>query len=142
MQAAFSTDKSQYDSPNDVNITYTVTNTTQEPVYVSAFYNPLEGVANKRVVEIVDVKTNERRQYTGVMRKRLPPGPNNFVLVEPGRSVSKTFSVTSFAMLQSGRRYRVEIGERNTSLVLRSDPNNEATERTYPVNTVPCEFST
>jgi hypothetical protein len=68
-----------------INLEFTLTNTSNEPLYFLKWYTPLEGIGG----EIFQVSRNGQRiPYEGILAYRDFPAPESYVLLKPDESVS------------------------------------------------------
>jgi hypothetical protein len=101
-------------------------NPTNQPLYVCHYRTPLESLQNKSVFKIVNTANNETLLYCGQMRKRLAPGPNNFLKVDAGSSISNTIDIAEGYEVANRNDYTIDID--NSTWRARTDPNDESTE--------------
>lgn len=93
-----------------VTVRFTLTNTTSAPITVLKWHTPLEGFnSDMFVVE----RDGRRVPYVGREVKRGAPGPEDYVTIEPGQSVSADLDLSEgYALAERGRyqaQYRSEI---------------------------------
>src|SRR5712692_7336415 len=69
----------------DVRVRFVITNAGAEPLTVLKWYTPLEGIAGNILQVVCDGKVVP---YKGPQIKRGQPGPDDYVTVDPGKSVS------------------------------------------------------
>lgn len=70
-----------------VPLTFTLINHAQDPLYVLKWYTPLEGLAGK----IFRIRRDgQLLDYQGILAMRGDPGPENYVYLPPGDSVTAT----------------------------------------------------
>lgn len=102
------TDRAEAEEP--VTVRFTLTNTTSAPITILKWHTPLEGFnSDMFVVE----RDGRRVPYVGREVKRGAPGPEDYVTIEPGRSVSADLDLSEgYALAEPGRyqaQYRSEI---------------------------------
>jgi len=83
-----------------VSLTFTLVNHGRDPLYVLTWYTPLEGIAG----EIFQVERDGRPlPYEGILAMRGDPGPESYVLLPPGGSVTATVDLArAFDFSQPG----------------------------------------
>ena len=68
----------------EVEIIFTLTNTSDSPMYVLTWYTPLEGIAG----DIFQVTHNGKTiPYEGILAYRDSPLPENYILLNPNQSI-------------------------------------------------------
>ncbi len=80
-------------------ITLTVRNPTQRTLTFCRYHTPFEGLQNDIFsvsASIADVP------YQGMMKKRAPPGPEDFIAVPPGESRSATVDLAEGYTIPEG----------------------------------------
>jgi|GEM_PF-1292404 len=99
-------------------LTFTLLNHARYPLYVLEWYTPLEGIAG----EIFRVtRDGQVLPYEGILAMRGDPGPENYVLLPPGGSVTATVDlVHSYALTEPGT-YAVTFLSPRISDVARSE---------------------
>ena len=129
-------------TPSNAQITYSVTNHSDKSYYLSYYFNPLEGVTNENIVNVVDLWNNVNLPYIGPMCRRYPPSEYDFRLIGPGETVSSTFQVSGIASIQPNKQYRVESGSGCRKLTIRDVLDDQRTEQQIQPATTSFEFST
>lgn len=134
--------QSHFAAAHEVRITYTLTNESDEVLYVCQYYTPLEGIKNSHIVEVTNDTIGQQLRYAGVMCKRLPPKPEQYWRIEPRGQLSNDFDLNRACQLVSGATYTVSAGDKIKTLRVRSVQDDPSTERSVPVtNTTTCTFS-
>ena len=105
-------------SGNAVRLTFTLTNNSPERLYVLTWYTPLEGIFG----EIFRVERDGQAiPYEGPLVMRGDPLPENYVLLEPGASVSAEVDLaTAYDFSQAGE-YTIEFLSPRISHVARTE---------------------
>ncbi len=96
-----------YDSAEPVKLRFDLTNNGDEDLYVLKWYTPLEGLNS----DCLTVIRNEKSKvgYDGPMIKRGRPGPDDYVLVPAGGTVSADVDVSASYAVSLPADYRVEL---------------------------------
>lgn len=81
-----------YESDRAVGMGFELTNTGDQDLYVLTWYTPLEGLHSDCLSVLRD---GERLIYDGVLARRGPPTPEDYVLVPARGTVSKSFELSS-----------------------------------------------
>jgi len=88
-----------------VTVKFTLTNSTAERLYVLKWYTPLEGLAG----EIFRVERDgEAIPYGGMLAKRGAPLPDNYILIDPGTSVSAEVDLATAYDFSRAGDYTIE----------------------------------
>ena len=96
-----------YDSAKPVKLRFDLTNAGDEDLYVLKWYTPLEGLNSDCLKVIRNEKT--KVAYDGPMVKRGNPGPDDYVLVPAGGTVSADVNVSESYAVSLPADYRVEL---------------------------------
>lgn len=92
-----------------INLHFSLHNLTDRTLYVLTWYTPLEGVAG----EIFSVtRDSEEVPYRGILAKRGDPSRDEYVVVNPGASVSAVVNLAEDYDLSQPGRYHVEFTSR------------------------------
>ncbi len=99
-----------YDSGEPVTLRFKLTNNGDEDLYVLKWYTPLEGLNS----DCLTVIRNEKSKvaYDGPMIKRGHPGPDDYVLVPAGGTVTADVNVSESYAVSIPADYRVELNIR------------------------------
>jgi hypothetical protein len=84
----------------EVELRFTLTNNSDSALYVLKWYTPLEGIAG----EIFTVERDgQALPYQGILASRVTPTRDDYVLLEPGESVSAEVDLgTAYDFSQTG----------------------------------------
>jgi hypothetical protein len=84
----------------EINLKFTLTNTSDTPLYLLEWYTPLEGIAG----EIFQVSLDGQAiPYEGILAYRGDPTPDSYILLNPGESTSAVVDLgTSFDFSKAG----------------------------------------
>lgn len=93
-------------------VTYSITNTSTEPLFLLPWYTPLEGFMSK-LFNLVDEQHNVL-PYQGPMIKRMMPKPDDFIVIAAGETVS--------AQLDLQQAYHLEKTQYQLSLIAKDIP--------------------
>src|SRR4051812_518519 len=95
-----------YKSDEPVNMTFELTNSGAEDLYVLTWYTPLEGLFSDCLkVE----RDGDKVPYDGPLPKRGNPTEENYVLVPAGQTVSKEVVVSHAYDVNTPGNYDVEL---------------------------------
>ena len=96
-----------YDSAKPVKLRFDLTNTGDEDLYVLKWHTPLEGLNS----DCLTVIRNEKSKvaYDGPMIKRGHPGPEDYVLIPAGATVTADVDVGESYAVSIPGDYRVEL---------------------------------
>ena len=101
-----------------VTVRFTLTNNTAERLYVLKWYTPLEGIAGK----IFRVERDGQViPYQGILAKRVAPPPEDYVLLEPGESVSAEVDLATAYDFSKAGEYTIEFLSPSISHVARTE---------------------
>ena len=101
-----------------VNLRFTLANNTDTSLYVLKWYTPLEGIAG----EIFRVERDGQTiPYQGMLAKRAAPSPADYVLLEPGESVSAEVDLARAYDFSSAGEYTIEFVSPSISHVARTE---------------------
>jgi peptidyl-Lys metalloendopeptidase len=114
-----------------VQVQFTLTNHADEALRVLDWYTPLEGFAG----DIFDVERDgERVPYRGILAKRSVPGPDEYVTLEPGESVSAEVNLAEGYDLGTPGDYAVQYRSPEISQVVsKSAPTPKGPQFLGPV---------
>jgi hypothetical protein len=96
-----------YDSAEPVKLRFDLTNNGEEDLYVLKWYTPLEGLNS----DCLKVVRNEKSKvaYDGPMIKRGHPGPDDYVLIPAGETVTADVDVSESYAVSKPADYQVEL---------------------------------
>ena len=96
-----------YNSAEPVRLRFDLTNNGDEDLYVLKWYTPLEGLNS----DCLKVVRNERSKvaYDGPMIKRGLPGPDDYVLIPAGKTVTADVDVSESYAVSKPANYQVEL---------------------------------
>jgi hypothetical protein len=102
----------------DINLKFTLTNSSETPIYVLKWYTPLEGIYG----EIFRVYYKGRAiQYLGIQASRGAPIADDYVYLEPGGSATAVVDLaTSYDFSKAGT-YRIAFASPRISHVVYSE---------------------
>jgi hypothetical protein len=101
-----------------VTLAFTLINHAHYPLYVLKWYTPLEGVAGK----IFRITLNgQALPYQGILAMRGDPGPENYVLLAPGDSVTTTVNLSEAYDFSEAGTYTVTFLSPRISDVARTE---------------------
>lgn len=84
----------------EVNLKFTLTNTTETPLYILKWYTPLEGIAGE-IFKIT--RDGQAVPYEGILASRGFPTRDSYVFINAGESVSAVVDLgTSFDFSEAG----------------------------------------
>ena len=85
----------------EVNLKFTLTNTSETPLYVLKWYTPLEGIAGE-IFKIT--RDGQAVPYEGILASRSFPTSESYVFINAGESLSAIVDLgTSFDFSEAGR---------------------------------------
>ncbi len=96
-----------YDSAEPVKLRFELTNEGDKDLYVLKWYTPLEGL-NSDCLKVVR-NDKGKVKYDGPMIKRGNPGPDDYILVPAGKSVSADVNVSESYAVSKPADYQVEL---------------------------------
>lgn len=100
-----------------VELTFTLTNYAAHPLYVLKWYTPLEGVAG----EIFRVERNgQMLPYQGILAMRGDPGPEDYILLQPGGSAAATVNLADAYDFSQAGSYTIKFISPRISHVART----------------------
>ena len=96
-----------YDSAEPVRVRFDLTNAGPEDVYVLKWYTPLEGLNS----DCLKVTRNAKSKvaYDGPLIKRGNPGPDDYILIPAGETVSADVDVSESYAVSKPANYQVEL---------------------------------
>jgi len=135
-----------YISGEGANLIFELTNHTKKPVHILKWNTPLEGLKSDCLHVLKNGKTVA---YDGRLVKRGQPKPKDFLLLEPGKSVSAKVDIgEGYNMSDSGR---VHVNYKSDNLIysretptqefLMSMPNRKTTDKAIKVIAKPATFN-
>jgi peptidyl-Lys metalloendopeptidase len=109
LSASVSVDRYQFGLDEPLAVQWSLTNGSDKPLYVLRWQTPLAGIeANIFAVS----RNGQPVMYTGRLIKRPAPGPEDFIKLEPGETISTTVDISAaYDMTVRGEytvRYRAE----------------------------------
>ena len=103
-EVVLSIPKQQIKNGTPVKIKTTVTNTGTTTATFCDYHTPFEGIANR----IFLVKRNGKEiPYQGKMKKRIPPGPEDYIKLKPGKSISCEVTIQDNYDLSKKGKYTI-----------------------------------
>ena len=135
-----------YIAGEGTNLIFELTNHTKKPVHILKWNTPLEGLKSDCLHVL---KNGKKVAYDGRLVKRGQPQPKDFLLLEPGKSVSAKVNIAEgYNMSNSGRvhvNYKpdnlVYLRETPTQEFLMSPPNRKTANKSIRVVAKPATFS-
>jgi peptidyl-Lys metalloendopeptidase len=105
-------------SGQTVKLQFTLTNNSDEELYVLTWYTPLEGIAG----EIFRVERDgELVPYQGILAKRGDPSPDAYILIGAGESVSAEVDLATAYDFSKAGEYTIEFLSPSISHVARTE---------------------
>jgi hypothetical protein len=118
-----------------VKLTFTLTNHSPEKLYVLTWYTPLEGIFG----EIFEVKREGQAiPYEGPLVMRGDPLPENYVLLEPGASVSAEVDLATVYSFSQAGEYTIEFLSPRISHVAKTESEFAASVDDLGPVEIPC----
>jgi hypothetical protein len=96
-----------YDSAEPVRLRFELTNDGHVDLYVLKWYTPLEGLNSDCLSVLRNGKT--KVAYDGPMIKRGKPGPDDYLLVRAGQTVTADVDVSESYAVSAPANYQVEL---------------------------------
>jgi peptidyl-Lys metalloendopeptidase len=96
-----------YDSAEPVTLRFELTNEGDKDLYVLKWYTPLEGLNSDCLTVLRNSKT--KVGYDGPMIKRGNPGPDDYVLIPAGQTVTADVDVSESYSVSKPADYQVEL---------------------------------
>src|SRR3954464_2109925 len=96
-----------YDSAEPVRLRFELTNDGDEDLYVLKWYTPLEGLNSDCLTVLRNGKT--KVPYDGPMVKRGNPGPDDYLLIPAGKTVTAAVDVSESYPVSKPANYQVEL---------------------------------
>jgi hypothetical protein len=120
-----------------VRLGFSLQSRAREPLYVLAWYTPLEGLAG----DILRVtREGEAIPYRGIMAKRGNPLPEEYVTLAPGATASAEVDLAESYDLSKPGRYQVaftsqlhDVAERRSSIPRKQDAHRPRAVSCAPV---------
>lgn len=104
LNAAITTDTSFIDSGKDVIVHFTLSNDSNQDVYILSWQTPLAGIESN----IFDVRRSGRKvAYTGRLYKRGTPVPQDYIRIPAGDSVSVDAELSSIYDITGSGEYSI-----------------------------------
>jgi len=108
----------QMSSGESTQLTFTLVNESDIRLYLLRWYTPLEGIAG----EIFGVRRDGQViPYRGILASRMPPTPDDYVVLDPGASVSVVVDLSEGYDLSEPGEYTVKFLSPKISHVARSE---------------------
>ena len=108
----------QMSSGESTQLKFTLVNESDSRLYLLRWYTPLEGIAG----EIFAVKREGRLlPYRGLLASRMPPTPDDYVVLDAGASVSVTVDLSEGYDLSESGEYTVRFLSPRISHIARSE---------------------
>ncbi len=82
-------------------LTYSLTNTSSEPIILLTWYTPLEGFMSN-LFRIIDQQGDELL-YQGPMVKRMLPSADDFIVIAPQKTVSTSINLQQAYQINLGK---------------------------------------
>ena len=125
----------QMSSGESTQLKFTLVNESDIRLYLLRWYTPLEGIAG----EIFAVKRDGRLlPYRGLLASRMPPTPDDYVVLEAGASVSVAVDLSEGYDLSEPGKYTVKFLSPRISHIARSEAEMASTmDELGPVQ-IPC----
>jgi len=114
---------SEYSQIESLDLIFEITNDSKDTIRLLTWNTPLEGFKS----DCLDVRRNGKSiPYVGMMVKRGSPEPNDYIIIEPGNSVSKKIDIgEGYCIAISGM---IVVGFVNTNLIVNRKRNQQFPE--------------
>ena len=138
--------QAQYLTGEGANLIFELTNHTRKPLHILKWYTPLEGLKSDCLHVLKNGKTIA---YDGRLVKRGQPKPQDFVLLEPGKSISAKVDIGEAYNMKSAGKVKVNykpdrlhyLNQPPTGEFLMSSPIQHSDPKAIKVITKPAIFS-
>jgi peptidyl-Lys metalloendopeptidase len=135
-----------YFAGEGANLIFELTNHTKKPVHILKWNTPLEGLKSDCLHVLKNGKT---MAYDGRLVKRGQPKPKDFILLEPGKSISAKVDIGEVYNMKNARKVKVNykpdrliyLREPPTPDFLMSAPMRKTTPKAIKIITKPAFFN-